>query len=625
MREARWIAGVSVAMIVSCSAPNGASRVPAGITVGPNVQVSVAQSSVNHGEVLVSADASDPRRLIACSMAATLPVGSWISSGSNAAYMSSDGGRTWSLVYQSRLAGDPVCAFGTGNFVYVGGASLFIHHDWIARSSDGGEHWNPAAIFPWGDRDFIAVDTTHSSFRGRVYDAALNTVRRGNALVAPLGERYSTDNGFRFSQAVRVFANARPQSGTEYGSGPIVVLRNGHVVDLAYVWPDSPAPKNLGVFVSSDGGNSFVGPRLVATRAGSTLLRGQSEAGVSPVPVIATDTSRGPFSGRIYVAWQDFQKYDIGKFVRGTYFFGLAYPASQAAIMLSYSDDEGKTWSAPTEVDDAPSWPSRRYPGVFGPAIAVNDKGIVAVTWYDARGIADGTGGAVRMAVSSDGGETFSRSFAVSTAPTLITPKTTEQALEAQTVAGYTRFAVDLRFNVFGQDTQGLCADAAGAFHPVWVDNRTGVAQLWTSSVSVARTAMRRGDASLSHATEVTNDFVLVTDRSNYDARTQSVTADVALMNASRRSIPGPIQLRITRMTSAVGTPSIVQPPGDESGAGALLTFTPARGRDVLPHSETAARRLVFRVSRSHALSPSDGVVLAIPYISLQYRIYTIP
>jgi len=35
-----------------------------------------------------------------------------------------------------------------------------------------------------------------------------------------------------------------------------------------------------------------------------------------------------------------------------------------------------------------------------------------------------------------------------------------------------------------GGDTAGLAADASGAFHAVWVDNRTGVPQVWTTVVT---------------------------------------------------------------------------------------------------------------------------------------------
>jgi hypothetical protein len=35
-------------------------------------------------------------------------------------------------------------------------------------------------------------------------------------------------------------------------------------------------------------------------------------------------------------------------------------------------------------------------------------------------------------------------------------------------------------------DTAGLCADADGVFHPLWIDNRTGERQVWTATFRVA-------------------------------------------------------------------------------------------------------------------------------------------
>src|SRR5262249_21704553 len=41
----------------------------------------------------------------------------------------------------------------------------------------------------------------------------------------------------------------------------------------------------------------------------------------------------------------------------------------------------------------------------------------------------------------------------------------------------------DSRFN--GGGTSGLAADADGVFHPVWIDNRAGIHQMWTATVTV--------------------------------------------------------------------------------------------------------------------------------------------
>jgi hypothetical protein len=37
----------------------------------------------------------------------------------------------------------------------------------------------------------------------------------------------------------------------------------------------------------------------------------------------------------------------------------------------------------------------------------------------------------------------------------------------------------------FSGDTAGLVADADGVFHALWIDNRTGVHQVWTATIAV--------------------------------------------------------------------------------------------------------------------------------------------
>jgi hypothetical protein len=105
------------------------------------------------------------------------------------------------------------------------------------------------------------------------------------------------------------------------------------------------------------------------------------------------------------------------------------------------------------------------------PAVAVNRDGVVGVSWYDRRDNADNLGYWPRFSASLDGGAMFLSSVRVSTAPNLVMdPKET-------------------RLN--GGDTAGLAADAAGVFHPVWIDNRTGTHQVWTTPVTVRGTVRR--------------------------------------------------------------------------------------------------------------------------------------
>lgn len=622
----------AAAALVGCNAHTAATETgshataPSWATVGPNVQVSVQNAALAHGEVLADADPVNPRHLIACS-------GVWLSRARafphngirEVAYVTFDGGRSWkqtNLTHVGAFDLDPVCSIGFHGIAYFGGASAFDPrpgHDWLERSTDGGLRWSKPSIFPWGDRDFIAIDRTNSTYRGRLYDIALNAVEatKGRLSSANLGELRSTNSGKTFLPSVTVFHNPPTRSEDEpieYFSAPIAILRNGHVLALAYNWPDSAKPKAMATFLSTDGGATFSKPRVVAMRAGSPLIGTDNfkEEGASVLPLIASDDSTGPFENRVYVAWQDFAKHEYGT---------ATYPAPQAAIMVAYSDDEGKTWSNPVEADDAPPWPVRQYPVVFAPSIAVNGRGLVAVTWYDARGLADGSGGSLRMAVSNDGGDTFSPSFEVASSPSLLSPDADRVTLEIGTAPGETHFINDLRYHVFGQDTQGLAADAAGNFHPVWVDNRTGAAQLWTATVAIDERPVRYGDAMLRHVRDVSKSVGLEIIGGTYDRRSQQLTADAALVNNSKHAIAGPIRLRITSLTSQLGQATIQGADNGVSVAGAIITFTPI-GTHLLPKAESRRRHLVFHIDASHQVTSDDVVGGSIDYISITYKAY---
>jgi hypothetical protein len=70
-----------------------------------------------------------------------------------------------------------------------------------------------------------------------------------------------------------------------------------------------------------------------------------------------------PKTGRLYATFQ------------GSVFTGGAYND----IELVWSDDAGRTWSRPVRINQAPNAPA------FTPSIAVNDRGTVAITYYDLR------------------------------------------------------------------------------------------------------------------------------------------------------------------------------------------------------------------------------------------------
>ena len=105
------------------------------------------------------------------------------------------------------------------------------------------------------------------------------------------------------------------------------------------------------------------------------------------------------------------------------------------------------------------------------PAIAVNREGVVAVSWYDRRGLPKPTVGPgnlippaegydARLRVSCDGGKTWLPSVRLNQVPM------TGQLIEARGWAG-------------------LAASADGRFHAAWIGDSTGRRQVWTAAVVV--------------------------------------------------------------------------------------------------------------------------------------------
>jgi hypothetical protein len=104
----------------------------------------------------------------------------------------------------------------------------------------------------------------------------------------------------------------------------------------------------------------------------------------------------------------------------------------------------------------------------FVPTLEVNRDGIVGLLWYDRRDNPDNRGYYARFTASRDGGVTWLPSVRVSASPFV-----------AGAVAAKSAFAAN------GGDTAGLTATADGVFHPVWIDDRTGVPQVYTATVTV--------------------------------------------------------------------------------------------------------------------------------------------
>nr|MDQ3919493.1 glycoside hydrolase [Acidobacteriota bacterium] len=321
----------------------------------------------------------------------------------------------------------------------------------------------------------------------------------------------------------------------------------------------------------------------------------KTTSSTSTIPSLAADPGSRHFGGRAYAVWAD-------------------APAGRSVIRLSYSADGGRTWSEPQTVnDDAPFADNPDAPDDFLPAVAVNRDGVVGVTWYDRRESPDNLGWAVRFAASFDGGETFTPSVRVSTGEM-------DQARDRWVLVGGNAFEPrgpgrPLRlyltspgFRFSGGHTAGLAAAADGTFHPVWVDNRTGVRQVWTASISAAGEVVPNGDARLAGYEDVSDRLRVEITEARYDQATGEGEATARLRNTSAREIVGPVVLRAVGLqTGTAREVRVTNADNRREGAGAVWDFGGA-----LPGGRLAAgalsgpKRLAFRLSGPLPLRDGD-------------------
>jgi hypothetical protein len=576
-----------------------------GIQVGRNVQVSRAHDRLAHNEVLLAADPADPGRLLGCSMAFDPQRNKTYT----IVYASSDGGESWSPTLETAdlgFSGDPACALGRNRRAYYmalgweeGGKVV----DPIYRSEDSGATWSAPLLlhsFHGLDREYLSVDNTGGKFDGRVYAHATGWVRplEGKRQAADISLFTSRDGGVSFLGPVK-----RTSVGKRYvlGVGNSVVLSDGTVVmifgEVNRYWdeegedgdvpPSTPDKANgtLEIVTSTDGGESL---ETASTVSEFHML--WPPLATSMIASLAADPGSAAFKDRLYAVWPDQR-------------------SGRQEILLAHSEDKGKSWSKPIVVnDDTPgATPARDH---LMPTVAVNKDGIVAVAWYDRRDNPDDLGWWVRLRASRDGGETFLPSVRVSESASAYgaSEQWTVQANasgggkkppgggpEAKAPGG--PIAVTLSLNPFqfnGGHTGGMAATADGRFHPFWVDNRTGTAQLWTAAVTVPGGAVKNGSSELALLDDVSDAIELQTLSTDYDRKSNRLSIRVKLKNTSSQAVQGPLKLRLIDLSSQLGQARAENTDNGISGPGAVWTI---RGGALEPGQESSEQELAFKIS----------------------------
>jgi hypothetical protein len=427
-----------------------------------------------HSEPMLAENPDDPTELVGGSKLFTDPRQYRFVIGT---YSSSDGGLTWSD--NGPLPGfsahgktsDVSFAFAPGGgTVYacvlaVAGKASGV---FVSRSTNGGRRWSsPATVFldrsgkTFSDKPWIAVDTSHGPYRGRVYVAwnldgplavgdqdavgGRQAVRPSGTGGAPSGIAVarSANGGRTFSRPVIVSQFTR----SEFALGAIPQIGPGgrlHVVFIRFHEEGAHPTYDLAMTGSGDGGRTFSGPHAIVR--GVHALPGALPHGSFrnfTLPAFAVS----PRSGTLIVAWS-------------------AMHDGSADILKMRSADGGRTWSLPSRANDDPP-----NDGVdqFQPQLAVSPDGVVVCSWFDRRYSKGDRLIDTVVAASRNDGRTFGVNVRV-------TPRSWNPAIGAP--------VSNARHHItFIGDYQGLTADDNAA-HPFWNDTANGRSQqIRTASV----------------------------------------------------------------------------------------------------------------------------------------------
>jgi hypothetical protein len=231
----------------------------------------------------------------------------------------------------------------------------------------------------------------------------------------------------------------------------------------------------------------------------------------------------------------------------------------------------------------------------------VNKDGVVGIIWLDRRDTKDQLGYDLRFSASLDGGETWLPSVKVSEAPMRarmlwsIGPyhfiyRSNPDTISARLGGPWWDYS--------GGDATFMTADAAGNFHPIWADARTGVRHEWTASITVHGSVVPQRPI-IAASAPVTKSIALefVPGTQVYDSVAHTIQVDARLKNTGTDPVRGPLVARVTALTTKVADlVRVTNSDNAQSTVGAEWDFTSLLSEGTLkPGESTGAKRLRFQ------------------------------
>jgi hypothetical protein len=415
-------------------------------------------SNVNQWEVSIVKHPSNPEILFASANAVTLNPFFFVSEG---IYVTTNGGTNWRgndtctgqiITFHGGDPGIIIDKNGTFILTRKGATSGIYSH----FSNDNGFSWSDQKVVSTEDiapeKASLVSDTNPmSTYYGRSYASWVKL-----ALPFPVMFVFTDDGGQNWSSPEPINNPAQRSANSEMAIDPTGKI----YVCWAALTNSSPFTEDyVGFATSNDGGDNWAVEENIFDMNGiAGLLPQKSNIRVNGVPRIAIDTTGGQRDGWIYII--TVQK-------------DLNPAGTDADIVLNRSTNGGQTWSQGIRVNQ--DLKDNGKIQLF-PAINVDKYGGINILFYDDRKTTSDSLG-IYLARSDDGGNTW-REFEIS-----------DHNFRPQPIGGF----------------QGKMGDNIGItssnemIYPVWMDNSTGIYQIWTvpieiSSVDVKNEYLSPGD-----------------------------------------------------------------------------------------------------------------------------------
>ncbi|NNE27604.1 MAG: exo-alpha-sialidase [Saprospiraceae bacterium] len=324
-------------------------------------------------------------------------------------YVSNDGGKSWTkdrLKSSYGVYGDPVIRSDyDGNFYYAhlsnpdGGlrrSEAWLDRIVIQKSEDGGQSWNDGSYTkPRSPKDqdkhWLAIDPEDNTVYITWTEFDLYGSKKSSDKSRILFSK-SIDGGASWTDPLRINqfeGDCIDDDQTPEGAVPCVGLNGEVYVAWSY-------DNKIYFDKSLDGGQTWMEEDIVvAEQPGGWSIDIPGIARCNGMPITGIDRSGGPNHGTLYINWSDQRNGE-----------------EDTDIWLTYSNDNGQSWSEPTRVNDDKAGSQQ-----FLTWMSIDEStGYIYTVFYDRRHHDDNTTD-VYLAYSTDGGKSFtnkkinSRSF----------------------------------------------------------------------------------------------------------------------------------------------------------------------------------------------------------------------